>query len=223
MDIIIQKVQYPSNFKLFSRNYEDLSSLKTIYDDLSLGSYKNIINNKAENYDFNIDFINQYTDEVILNLLIDHAQPIRPGVSLNYSLNDKITYKPTSKLDTFKVYFQSTNKNFNEENTYLEFEKWRDCYILNEFEISKKSDLFNFSELASYLVDKKGILLKAARELRADFIHAHRKIKSSLNSTGEISNLIHKHCDDTSLKMLEEIFQNAGLKFFYKFNCQQKE
>ncbi|MDB2636226.1 AAA family ATPase, partial [Alphaproteobacteria bacterium] len=55
--------------KLFSRNYEDLSSIKTIYDDLSLGSYKNIINNKAENYDFNIDFINQYTDEGILKLI----------------------------------------------------------------------------------------------------------------------------------------------------------
>ena len=42
------KVSILQILKLFSRNYEDLSSLKTIYDDLSLGSYKNIINNKAE-------------------------------------------------------------------------------------------------------------------------------------------------------------------------------
>ena len=41
MDIIIQrKSSILQILKLFSRNYEDLSSLKTIYDDLSLDPIK---------------------------------------------------------------------------------------------------------------------------------------------------------------------------------------
>lgn len=201
--------------KLFSRNYEDLSSLKTIYDDLSLGSYKNIINNKAKNYDFNIDFINQYTDEGILNLITNQKGLVQPGISFHYSLDETNKNKPTSKLNNFRVYFKPVNGG-NDKNTYLEFDKWRDFYLLNRFEISEKSDLFNFSKLSSFLKDKKLILLKEARQLRWEFQSAHKKIKSSLMSFNVIKSIANKESDQYSRKMMEKIFQNAGLGLFHE-------
>lgn len=200
--------------KLFSRNYEDLSSLKTIYDDLSLGSYKNIINNKAKNYDFNIDFINQYTEEGILNLITNQKGLVQPGISFHYSLDENNINKPTSKLNNFRVYFKPVNAG-SDNHTYLEFDKWRDFYLLNQFEISEKSDLFNFSKLSSFLKDKKSIILKEARQLRWEFQSAHKKIKSSLMSFNVIKSLANKGSDKFSKNMMEKIFQNAGLGLFH--------
>lgn len=201
--------------KLFSRNYEDLSSLKTIYDDLSLGSYKNIINNKAKNFDFNIDFINQYTDESILKVINNQNGLVQPGISFHYSLNENNKNKPISKLNNFRVYFKPVNAG-NENNTYLEFDKWRDFYLLNQFEISEKSDLFNFSKLSSFLKDKKLVLLKEARQLKWEFQATHEKIKSSLQNYGVIKSIVSKRNDKISQKMMEKIFQNAGLGLFHE-------
>jgi predicted ATPase len=200
--------------KLFSRNYEDLSSIKTIYDDLSLGSYKNIINNKAENYDFNIDFINQYTDEGILKLITNQKGLVQPGISFHYSLDENKKDKPISKLNNFRIYFKPI-KAGNDSKTYLEFDKWRNFYLLDRFEISEKSELFNFSKLSSFVKDKKSILLKEARQLRWEFQNTHKKIKSSLMSFNVIKSIANKGSDKYSQKMMEKIFQNAGLGLFH--------
>ena len=47
---------------------------------------------------------------------------------------------------------------------------------LNQFEISEKSDLFNFSKLSSFLKDKKLVLLKEARQLKWEFKQLMRKL-----------------------------------------------
>ena len=193
--------------KLFSKNYNDLSELKTNYEDFSLGSYKNIINNKSKDFDFDIEFFQSFIPENILNAGGNSFS----FPSINFKYKSNATEKNSSGiLNSFQIIFPN-----NKSLDYFEFEKWHKYYLCENVKIAENSSLFNFDKLDANIRDHKIEIDKMARTALASYNNTLKNIIDTVSHLNSLKDLVSKSEPDIK-QTLKYLFEKCLLSDFFE-------